>query len=66
MAEIEIVEGEPEFADSVREGLMRVHFLPAEVDGHTVEHYIILQFDFRIAAAGALPEVTDLGRVPLH
>ena len=66
VAEIQIVEGEPEFADSVREGLMQVHFLPAEVDGHPVEHYIILEFDFHIGATRASPEITDLGRVPLR
>lgn len=65
--EIEIVEGEPEFADSVRDGLMQVHFLPAEVDGQAVEHYIILQFDFRIGESRAPRSgTTDLGQVPLH
>jgi TonB family protein len=65
--EIEIVEGEPEFADSVRDGLTKLHFLPAEADGQAVEHYIILQFDFRIGESRASRAgTTDLGQVPLH
>jgi TonB family protein len=65
--EIEIVEGEPEFADSVRDGLMKVRFLPAEVDDHGVEHYITLIFDFRIGESRASQAgMTDLGQVPLH
>jgi TonB family protein len=65
--EIEIVEGEPEFADSVRDGLMKVRFLPAEVDGHAVEHYITLIFDFRIGESRTpRTGISDLGQVPLH
>jgi TonB family protein len=63
--EVEIVEGEPEFADSVRDSLMKARFLPAEVDGHAVENYIILQFDFRIGAGRAPAPSGDLGLRPL-
>jgi TonB family protein len=64
--EVQIVEGEPEFADSVRDCILKAHFLPAEVDGQPVEHYIILQFDFRIGLDLPPPRTEDLGERPVR
>lgn len=63
--EVEIVDGEPELADSVREGLDNAHFLPAEAYGHAVENYIVLQFDFRIGSRLAPARGGDRGQRPL-
>lgn len=64
--EVEIAEGEPEFADSVRDSLMKEHFLAAEIGGEPVEHYIILQFDFRIGSRLVPVRTEDLGQQPIR
>ena len=63
--EVQIVDGAPEFADSVHEALLKARFLPAEAYGQVVQHYIILQFDFRIGSHRAFAGTEDLGRRPL-
>ena len=47
-----VVEGDPDFAAAVEEALPRTRFVPARNLGANVPHYVTLEFEFRLDAAG--------------
>ena len=57
-----IVEGEPEFAESVESVLAKTRFIPAHDLGKTLRYYITLEFEFRIEAAGAVADVASTAK----
>ena len=49
---VHVVEGDPDFAAAVEEALPRTRFVPARNLGANVPHYVTLEFEFRLDAAG--------------
>ena len=51
--EISIPEGGPEFGEAVQNALLSATFLPARDGGKPIRYYTMLEFRFRLGAAGA-------------
>lgn len=56
---INVVEGDPEFAEAVQSVLAKTRFIPAHDHGKTLRFYVTLEFDFRIETPGAAGDVAS-------